>query len=187
LDGKYVRVCQYYKETVLQRDWGDWSLFARAFLPGKRCPGANSVFPIISYHGLPILSIWHIAQIFGPLGLHNKLTVLLCPNICSHCPWGMDTCTYRTDRPSTRGGHVSVWQLQSQLRLSAGRGHLYTSCAQLLSARGGQMYVSCNLQVYITSLQICATFTNFGKIWHEFLSTLRIDFFENLWYNIYRK
>ena len=23
LNGKYVRVCQYYRETVLQRDWGD--------------------------------------------------------------------------------------------------------------------------------------------------------------------
>jgi hypothetical protein len=23
LNGKYVRVCQYYRKTVLQRDWGD--------------------------------------------------------------------------------------------------------------------------------------------------------------------
>ena len=135
-------------------------IFAR-ILRAKRCPGVfrslpgRKFIPLSLYHTLSNLS----REIFGPLGLHNKLTIMW------WCPWVADMCASRTDRPSMRGGHVSMQQLHG----SCVR-RWWTLVCQLQTPRPVDICMpagdSCScppgvaicisaadLQVYITSLQ----------------------------------
>ena len=122
------------------------------------CPGASNLdFPIISYHIVPHLS----SIILGPLGLHNKLTIMRGVHEGRTL-----VCGWRTV-PSTTGGHLCVQQLQS------------CSCTWELSIQELQMSMSCNLQVYITSLHNKKLHKNVKKCYKN-LSILRIDFFKNL-------
>ena len=90
-----------------------------------------------------------------PGGLHNKLTILLCSNICSYS-------TREHLSVGVREGRTRVHRMWTARRPSGG-GHLYTSWGQLqLGAATYELRSWKNLvtaQVYITSLQICAIFT----------------------------
>ena len=52
--------------------------FARYFFPGKRCPGASNFLPLYHNTFLPFCQYGILHKFLGPLGLHNKLTIIAC-------------------------------------------------------------------------------------------------------------
>ena len=153
----------------------------RETLPGR--------FQIFSHY--IITRIIHFVNVayctnFGPLGLHNKLTINFRTYVRIR---GVDTCF----AVSTRGGHLSVWDgravhdwwtfvrvAATKLRLGAGScprdGHLCVSCKPLgLHNKFTIIY----FRTYVR-FQDLYNLHKILKKFFIFLFILRIDFFKNL-------
>ena len=152
------------------------------FCPGDRARNvarARQIYTSPLYHN----TSYHICQVlFLPLGLHNKLTDYVNRTYVRLC--AVDRCACVMDTGvSAGGGHLyASWRQLPQL----GRGHLSVSWKQLELQLVGHRVIKNIIRTYVRKSVLGKLHKNVKKC-YIFLVKLRIDFFENLWYNIYRK